>query len=127
MRICNSCPNRITIKIPAGASRYTYPRVPGVTNLTTLSGRDRTIGAFMTVATRLTKSFSIDREIIRELEKTKGASSTSERVNNLLRVGLEVERQRSLHSEAAAFFRSEGSDRGVRKAFRQAGIKSMTR
>ena len=81
----------------------------------------------MTVATRLTKSFSIDRELIQEVEKTKGSSSTSERVNALLRAGLELERQRSLHSEAAAFFRNEGSDRGVRKAFLKAGIKSMTR
>lgn len=81
----------------------------------------------MTVATRLTKSFSIDREIIREVEKTKGASSTSERVNALLRVGLEVERLRSLHSEAAAFFKNEASDKGLHKAFQQAGINSMTR
>jgi hypothetical protein len=81
----------------------------------------------MAVETRLTKSFSLDRELIHEVERTKGSSSTSERVNALLRAGLEVERQRSLHSEAAAFFRNEGSDGGVRKAFQRAGIKSMTR
>lgn len=81
----------------------------------------------MTVATRLTKSFSLDRELIREVERTKGSNSTSERVNALLRAGLEVERQRSLHSEAASFFKSEASDGSVRQAFQRAGMKSMMR
>lgn len=81
----------------------------------------------MAAETRLTKSFSLDRAVLEEVQRTKGSGSTSERVNALLRVGLEVERQRSLHSEAAAFFKSERSDRGVHDAFHQAGIDSMTR
>lgn len=63
----------------------------------------------MAVATRMTKSFSLDRELLREVERTKGSGSTSERVNSLLRAGLEIERKRSLHSEVADFFR-EGDD-----------------
>jgi hypothetical protein len=81
----------------------------------------------MSLVTRLTKSFSLDRELIQEVERTKGSGSTSERVNALLRAGLEAERQHSLHSEAAAFFKNESSDRGVRRAFQKAGLKSMMR
>ena len=81
----------------------------------------------MATAARLTKSFSLDRDLIQEVEKTKGSGSVSERVNTLLRTGLKVERQRSLQNEAENFFRNEDSDRSVRKSFQQAGIKSMTR
>ena len=81
----------------------------------------------MPVATRLTKSFSLDRAVLQEVQRTKGSSSTSERVNVLLQVGLEVERKRSLHSEAAAFFKAEGADGGVHNAFLRAGIDSLTR
>lgn len=83
---------------------------------------------FMATATRTTKSFSLEKEVLKEVERTKGAISTSERVNNLLKVGLEVERQECLHTEAAAFFKAEsGSDRTSRLAFQNASIKSISR
>lgn len=81
----------------------------------------------MPAATRTTKSFSLDREILREVQRTKGSSSTSERVNNLLRVGLEVERKRSLHGEAAAFFREGEASQDVHDAFIQAAVDVFTR
>ena len=81
----------------------------------------------MATATRQTKSFSLDRAVLKEIQRTRGSVSTSERVNELLKVGLEVERTRSLHSEAAAFFKEQPSDRKLHDAFHSAGIASMIR
>ena len=75
----------------------------------------------------MTKSFSLDPALFREVERTKGRTSTSERVNALLRAGLEAERERHLYSEAAAFFADKESDEALHDAFHQAGIQSMTR
>jgi hypothetical protein len=80
----------------------------------------------MATATKTTKSFSVDSDVLKEVERTKGTVSTSERVNNLLKVGLEIERQRCLHSEAAAFFADSGP-RTSRMAFQEASIKSIAR
>jgi hypothetical protein len=83
----------------------------------------------MTTATRSTKSFSLDPEVFEEVHRTKGSESTSERVNQLLKLGLEVERQRSLANEAAAFFSTGHGQRPVEEhdAFQQAGIATMVR
>lgn len=81
----------------------------------------------MATATRTTKSFSLDTAVLRELERTKGAASTSERVNQLLKKGLEIERQQSLDAEAAAFFSADSDDRAARRAFQQASVKSIGR
>lgn len=84
----------------------------------------------MATATKTTKTFSLDKEVLREVERTKGAGrSTSERVNELLKAGLAVERQKCLHSEAAAFFKSEQGheERASRKAFMSASVKSISR
>jgi hypothetical protein len=81
----------------------------------------------MPTATRTTKSLSLEKEVLKEVERTKGGSSTSERVNTLLKVALEVERRQCLHTEAAAFFKQAGDDRTARRAFQSASIKSLTR
>ena len=81
----------------------------------------------MTAATRMTKSFSLDRDLLREVQRTRGSGSTSERVNSLLRIGLEVERKQSLHREAEAFFRDEASDEDVHDAFQQAAVNHLMR
>ena len=81
----------------------------------------------MPAATRMTKSFSLDREIFKEVQRTKGSGSTSERVNALLRVALEEERKRSLHRQAAAFFKEESSDKAAHDAFHNAAIDALTR
>jgi hypothetical protein len=80
----------------------------------------------MPTATRTTKSLSLERDVLKEVERTKGDSSTSERVNCLLKVGLEVERRQCLHAEAAAFFKAD-NDRTAEKAFQSASIKSLAR
>ena len=77
--------------------------------------------------TRTTRSFSLERDVLQEVEQTKGRASTSERVNNLLKVGLEIERRQRLHAEAAAFFGELEMDRTDRHAFQKASIKAITR
>lgn len=76
---------------------------------------------------RTTKSLSLEREVLDEVERTKGTASTSERINTLIRIGLEVERKQSLHAEAEAFFKSSEDDRTARRAFQSASIKSISR
>jgi len=82
----------------------------------------------MAIATRTTKSLSLDRELLKEVERTKGEVSTSERVNTLLKAALEFERRRGLASEAEAFFRhAPGEEEASRRAFRLASIKALAR
>ena len=81
----------------------------------------------MAGATRMTKSLSLDRALFKEVQRTRGSASTSERVNALLRVGLEVERKKSLHGEAADFFADEQSDSGLHDAFHKAAVDAFTR
>ena len=80
----------------------------------------------MSIASRTTKSVSLDKEVLDEIERTKGTASISERINRLIKIGLELERKRSLHAEAEAFFKSE-NDRTARRAFQSASIKSLAR
>ena len=79
----------------------------------------------MSTATRTAKTVSLEKELLREVERTKGKVSTSERVNQLLKAGLEAERRLSLHSEAAAFFQLD-DDRAERQAFQSASLKSIS-
>lgn len=83
----------------------------------------------MATATRLTKSFSLDRAVLEEIEKTRGAESTSERVNQLLKVALEVEKTRSLYLETEAFFAGPATKAEMesRQAFQSAAIATIRR
>ena len=76
---------------------------------------------------RKTRSFSLDQEVLSEVERTKGDVSASERVNQLLKCALETERKASLYQEAAQFFSSTPDDRPERRAFQKAGLKSWSR
>jgi hypothetical protein len=75
---------------------------------------------------RQTRSFSLDREVIEQLEKTKGSESASERANQLLRSALEAEKYARLEEEARQFYGS-ANDREEARAFRSAAIKSWAR
>jgi hypothetical protein len=82
----------------------------------------------MATATRATKTVSLEKDLLLEIELTKGGVSTSERVNQLLKVGLAAERSRGLHSEAAEFFQSAAEeDRTERRAFQSASVRSIAR
>jgi len=78
--------------------------------------------------TKITKSFSLDKQLVQEVESSRGPVSASQRVNQLLRTGLEAERRQSLHAEAARFFQSIASqEKRARRAFQAASLKSITR
>jgi hypothetical protein len=83
----------------------------------------------MRSAIRKTRSFSLDPQVLAEVERTKGSASASERVNQLLKYALETERKASLYQEAAQFFSSAPppDDRPERRAFQKAGLKSWSR
>jgi hypothetical protein len=76
---------------------------------------------------RKIRSFSLDPTVLSELERTKGSVSASERVNQLLKYGLEMERKANLDQEAAIFFRSAPDDRDERGAFQKANVSSWAR
>jgi metal-responsive CopG/Arc/MetJ family transcriptional regulator len=82
----------------------------------------------MATATRTNRSISLEKHLLEEVERTKGTASTSERVNKLLKMGLELERVQSLDDEAKAFFQSASQeDRRSGSAFRAATLKSLSR
>ena len=78
-------------------------------------------------AIRKTRSFSLDPDLLSEIERTKGDSSASERVNQLLEYALEMERKASLYKEAADFFGSAPEDYEERRAFQRASLRSWGR
>jgi len=77
----------------------------------------------MVTATRTTKSLSREKDLLREVERTRGGVSTSERVNALLKTALEIERRRGLATETEIFF---GSAPDGERLFR-AAIRSLAR
>ena len=81
----------------------------------------------MRPATKSNKTFSLDKEILGEIKRTKGAGSESERVNNLLRSALDIERRASLQEEAAVFFGGVSDDRKERRAYEAANMRSWAR
>jgi hypothetical protein len=81
----------------------------------------------MPTANRTTKSFSLEKDVLKEVERTKGVCSTSERVNSLLKAGLEAERRQQLHAEAESFFKHSAETRAARRAFQSASFKSLAR
>jgi hypothetical protein len=74
------------------------------------------------------KTFTISSDILAEIAHTKGDGSTSERVNQLLRRALVLERREDLEREAAEFF-AEDSETSIREreAYQKASKKSLSR
>lgn len=81
----------------------------------------------MRVATKATKTFSVDKEILAEVKRTRGDLSESERVNRLLRFALDLEKRASLDREIAAFFSVDREDRAEHRAFESASQSSWAR
>jgi hypothetical protein len=81
----------------------------------------------MQIASKGTKTFSLDRDILQEVKRTKGDLSESARVNHLLRLALDLERRAALDQEAANFFRSSPADRKERTAYEAASLAAWTR
>ncbi len=78
-------------------------------------------------ATKKTRSFSLDPDVLSEIERSKGEGSASERVNQLLEFALEMERKAGLYKEAAEFFGNVSNDREEQRAFQRASLKSWVR
>ncbi|GAC1683172.1 MAG: hypothetical protein PVS2B2_22240 [Candidatus Acidiferrum sp.] len=76
---------------------------------------------------RLAKSFTIEPEINRYVDKTKGERSASERVNELLRLAMLQERNDRLEAEAAEFFADEKSRNTETRAFQKAAMRTFGR
>jgi hypothetical protein len=75
---------------------------------------------------RIPKTLTVEQSVLAEVERTKGERSTSERVNQLLKRALELERQDELDREAALFY-SKSQDRQEERAFQKASLRSLTR
>lgn len=74
------------------------------------------------------KTFTISDDVLTEIAHTKGNGSTSERVNQLLRRALVLERREFLEREAAEFFAEDSeSSRREREAYQKASVKSLSR
>jgi hypothetical protein len=74
------------------------------------------------------KSFSISNGILDEIAHTRGADSTRERVNKVLKHALELERGERLEHEAGKFFAEESaSSLTETAAFHKACKKSLSR
>jgi hypothetical protein len=76
----------------------------------------------MSKALKATRTFSLDKEILVEVRRTRRDLSESERVNRLLRLALDLERQAALEREIASFFAGTQDDRAERRAFASASI-----
>jgi hypothetical protein len=76
---------------------------------------------------RQAKSFTISNEILADIASTKGTGSTSERVNELLKRGLELERRERLEQEAAEFFANNMEDVRERTAYQKASKETLSR
>jgi hypothetical protein len=81
----------------------------------------------MRTPTKAIKTFSLDKEVLAEVKRTRGAGSESERVNALLRFALDIEKRASLYKEAAGFFRGAPDDRRERRGYEAATIRSWAR
>jgi hypothetical protein len=82
----------------------------------------------MSKATRLSKSFTVDRSILDYLQRTRSSRSWSERVNELLRQAILQEQHEALTREAADFFAATGrTERAESRAFAEASHRSITR
>jgi predicted CopG family antitoxin len=79
-------------------------------------------------AMREAHTFTISKDILEEISSTRGNRSTSERVNELLKRALDLERREALERQAEHFFASE-STKAVeeRTAFQRASKRSLSR
>jgi Arc/MetJ family transcription regulator len=73
------------------------------------------------------KTFSLDQDILANVKRSKGTASESERVNQLLRTALDLERKAAQDREAADFFSAAPRDRKERRAFQKATLTALAR
>lgn len=76
---------------------------------------------------RVAKTITVEESILADLERSRGNRSTSERVNQLLKLALEQEARQNLEREAAMFYAGNKNDRTERRAFQKASLRSLQR
>jgi hypothetical protein len=77
---------------------------------------------------RIPKTFTVEESLLAVVESTKGDRSMSERVNELLKLALELEQRDALEREAALFYSTASqSERQVERSFQKASLRSFTR
>jgi hypothetical protein len=77
---------------------------------------------------RIQKTFTVEESLLAVVERTKGDRSASERVNELLKLALEMERRHELEREAALFYLAASrADRQEERAFQKASLRSFSR
>jgi hypothetical protein len=76
---------------------------------------------------RMAKSFTIEAEVNKYVDTTKGKRSASDRVNELLKLAIAQEQNARLEAEAAEFFASENADRSETKSFQKESLRSFRR
>jgi hypothetical protein len=82
----------------------------------------------MSKATRIAKSFMVDRSILDYLQQTRSNGSQSERVNALLRRAIVEEQSDTLARESSEFFASTSkAERAESKAFAAASRRAIAR
>ncbi len=76
---------------------------------------------------RIAKTITVEESILADLERSRGNRSTSERVNQLLKLALEQEAKQNLEREAAMFYSGKKGERTERRAFQKASLRSLER
>ena len=76
---------------------------------------------------RLAKSFTIEDDINRYVDETKGDRSASDRVNEMLRRAIVQEQYDRLEAEAAEFFADAKAERTETKTFQKAALRTFGR
>jgi hypothetical protein len=76
---------------------------------------------------RIAKTITVEESILADLERSRGNRSTSERVNELLKLALEHEAREKLEREAALFYSGNKNERTERRAFQKASLRSLQR
>ena len=76
---------------------------------------------------RIPKTITVEESILADLERGRGNRSTSERVNELLKLALQQEAKEKLEREAATFYSGIKNDRTERRAFQKASLRSLER
>ena len=75
---------------------------------------------------RIPKTLTLEESLLAEVERSKGARSTSERVNQLLKRALDLEQEDELEREAARFY-SSANNRREERSFQKASLRSIAR
>jgi hypothetical protein len=77
---------------------------------------------------RIQKTFTVEESVLTLVERTKGDRSASERVNELLKLALDLEHRDQLEREAALFYsKASQGNRQEERAFQKASLRSFNR